>query len=144
MVVTIRTVHPLPQTDQLQNGDLDCVISEKLSPDPEVEFTPLFESQLQIVVSSDHRWIRQQRIPLDELCKEPCMLPERFSPLRKAIDWYFPQKKGLRMACWKSKIWKQLERWSKRDWASAFFPPGLSKAMCALAICMHSPPDAGR
>jgi LysR family transcriptional regulator, low CO2-responsive transcriptional regulator len=93
MVVTIRTVHPLRQADQLQNGELDCVISEKLSPDPEVEFTPLFESLLQIVVPSDHRWIRQQRVPLDELAKEPCVLPERFSPLRKAIEWYFSREK---------------------------------------------------
>jgi DNA-binding transcriptional LysR family regulator len=93
MLVTVRTVHASLQVDQLQNDELDCVIGEKQSPHPVVEFTPFFESPLRIVVPANHRWIGQLRVPLDELCKEPCILPERFSPLRKAIEWYFSREK---------------------------------------------------
>jgi len=93
LIVAVKIVHPSRQSDQLLNGELDCVIGGHHAKDPEIEFTPLFESSFQIVVPADHRWSRVQRIPIDELADEPCVLPESLSPVRKLIDLYFWKEK---------------------------------------------------
>jgi DNA-binding transcriptional LysR family regulator len=93
LIVTVKTVHPLSQTDQLQNDELDFVFSEDQPPHAEVEFTSLFESPLEVVVPPAHRWLRQNQIPRGELFSEPCVLPERYSPTRKLIDAYFSREK---------------------------------------------------
>ena len=61
--------------------------------DPEIDFTPLFETPWQIVVPAPHRWISEHRIPANELAKEPCLLPERSSPARALIDRHFAREK---------------------------------------------------
>jgi DNA-binding transcriptional LysR family regulator len=93
LIVTVKTIHPSRESDRLQNGELDCIIGEHHTQDAEIEFTPLFESPFQIVVPADHRWTRVQRIPIDELSGEPCVLPERLSPVRKLIDRYYWNEK---------------------------------------------------
>jgi DNA-binding transcriptional LysR family regulator len=93
LIVTVKTVHPSRQSEQLQNGELDCVISEQHAQDPEVEFTALFESAFQIIVPANHRWSHFERVPIEELSGEPCVLPERLSPVRKLIDRYFWKEK---------------------------------------------------
>jgi DNA-binding transcriptional LysR family regulator len=93
LVVTVKTVHPSRQTEDLRNGELDFVISEEHAPHSEMEFTPLFESPFQIVLPPTHRWVAQQQIPRDELFVEPCVLPERLSPTGKLIERYFSRDK---------------------------------------------------
>jgi DNA-binding transcriptional LysR family regulator len=93
VVVTVKTIHPARQTDYLQNGELDCVIGEEQDPQPDVEFTQFFESQLHIVAPINHRWVAKERAPLDELSQEPCVLPERFSPVRQLIEAYYSREK---------------------------------------------------
>jgi LysR family transcriptional regulator, cyn operon transcriptional activator len=85
LTVSGKTVHSARQTDQLRDGELDFVISEEQRPHPDVEFIALFESQLQIIVPTTHRWMSQKRIPRDELYVEPFLLPERLSPIGKLI-----------------------------------------------------------
>jgi DNA-binding transcriptional LysR family regulator len=96
VVVTVKTVHPSRQTEYLQNGELDCVIGEEQDPQPDVEFTQFFESQLHLVVPANHRWVAKQHVPLEEFSQEPCVLPERFSPVRQLIEaYYFREKRPL-------------------------------------------------
>jgi DNA-binding transcriptional LysR family regulator len=93
LTITVKSVHYSRQTDQLRDGELDFVISEEQSPHPDMEFTALFESPLQIVVPATHRWVSQKRIPCEELYAEPFVLPERASPTGKLIERYFSRDK---------------------------------------------------
>ncbi len=93
LTVTVKTILSSRESDQLQNGELDCIIGEQHAQDSEIEFTPLFESPFQIVVSANHRWTGLQRVPIDELSAEPCVLPPRLSPVRKLIDRYYWKEK---------------------------------------------------
>jgi DNA-binding transcriptional LysR family regulator len=93
LLATIKVIHPSYQTESLRNGELDCIIGPEQSHDPEFDFTPLFETPLQIVVPAAHRWVQQRRVPADELPREPCLLPERSSPARKLIDRHFSREK---------------------------------------------------
>ncbi|HEY3855406.1 MAG TPA: LysR family transcriptional regulator [Verrucomicrobiae bacterium] len=93
LIVAVKTVHSSRHAEQLQSGELDCVISEQHTQDPDLEFTPLFESLFQIIVPANHRWSDSQRLPIEELSGEPFILPEKLSPVRKLIDRYYWKEK---------------------------------------------------
>jgi DNA-binding transcriptional LysR family regulator len=93
LIVTIKVFQPSYETESLENGELDCIIGPEQPRHPEIEFTPLFETPWQIVVPAEHRWVQQRRIPIEELGREPCLLPERSSPVRGLIDRHFSREK---------------------------------------------------
>jgi DNA-binding transcriptional LysR family regulator len=93
LIVTIKVFQPSDETESLYNGEFDCIIGPDRPRHPEIEFTPLFETPWQIVVLAEHRWAQQRHLPINELAREPCLLPERSSPARKLIDRHFSREK---------------------------------------------------
>jgi LysR family transcriptional regulator, low CO2-responsive transcriptional regulator len=93
LIVTIRIFQPSYETESLQNGKLDCLIGPEQTHQREIDFTPLFDTLWQIIVPSAHRWAQHRRVPVEELVTEPCLLPERTSPVRALIDRHFAREK---------------------------------------------------
>jgi LysR family transcriptional regulator, low CO2-responsive transcriptional regulator len=91
--VTIRNFQASEESESLQDGEFDCIIAPDQPRQREFDFTPLFETPWQIVVPAGHRWVQQRRVPLDELCREPCILPERSAPVRELIERHFAREK---------------------------------------------------
>jgi LysR family transcriptional regulator, low CO2-responsive transcriptional regulator len=92
LVVTIKVRQPSYETESLENGELDCVLGPEPLQHSEIDFTPLFNTPWQIVVPEGHRWVQEGRVPIDELSREPCLLPERSSPVRGLIDRHFSRE----------------------------------------------------
>jgi LysR family transcriptional regulator, low CO2-responsive transcriptional regulator len=88
-LVTAKMVRPREIATSLKTGELEIVVGSLPLRAPELEFIHLFDSPLQIVVSSSHRWAAQHCAPLKELAKEPCLLPDNSHPTRVLIDRYF-------------------------------------------------------
>jgi DNA-binding transcriptional LysR family regulator len=76
-------------TSSLENGELEVIVAPQPIHASEIEFTPLFDAPLVIIVSSTHRWAAQACVPAKELPKEPCLLPDKSHPTRHLIDRYF-------------------------------------------------------
>jgi DNA-binding transcriptional LysR family regulator len=92
LLLTVEVVRPPEIATVLKSGQLEALLGTLPLHAPEIEFEPLFDSPLKIVVSSKHRWAAQGCSPgLDsqELAKEPCLLPNRSDPTRHLIDRYF-------------------------------------------------------
>ena len=86
LLITVRTLFPPGDTDCLRRGEIDCHIGEEPRASDDLEFTPLFQSPLRIVIPRTHRWPPRQRVTLEELSREPCLLPPGHSPTRGMID----------------------------------------------------------
>jgi DNA-binding transcriptional LysR family regulator len=82
-------VRPSEVETVLQNGELEILLGSLPCRAADIEFTPIFEGSLKIVVSSTHRWAAQGCAPAKELAKEPCLLTDRSHPTRQIIDRYF-------------------------------------------------------
>jgi LysR family transcriptional regulator, low CO2-responsive transcriptional regulator len=89
LLLTAKIVRPSEITASLKTGELEILLGSQVRVAPEIEFTPLFDSPLEIVVSSTHRWAARRHAPANELAKEPCLLPDKFHPTRQLIDRYF-------------------------------------------------------
>jgi DNA-binding transcriptional LysR family regulator len=89
LLLTAKAVRPSEVAASLKLGELEIVVGSYPRRAPEMEFTPLFDAPLEIVVSSTHRWAVQRSVPAGELAKEPCFLPNKFDPTRELIDRYF-------------------------------------------------------
>lgn len=87
--ITARVVRPWEMVASLADGELDLVLGEPQKTIPGIAFSPLFESPLQIVVGTVHRWAVQGRITPGELASEPCLLTHKSHPTRQLIDRYF-------------------------------------------------------
>lgn len=85
-MITVRTLLPPNDTDCLRVGEIDCHIGEEPRASYDLEFTPLFQSPLGIVIPRAHRWAAHKRVPLEELSREPCLLPPAHSSTRGIID----------------------------------------------------------
>jgi DNA-binding transcriptional LysR family regulator len=93
MLVSARTVRASEMAACLAAGELEIIVAPALLHAPEQEFTPLFESTLQIVVSAKHRWAVDGSVPFKEIPKEPCFLPDKTHATRRVIDQYFAADK---------------------------------------------------
>jgi DNA-binding transcriptional LysR family regulator len=89
LLVTAKAVRPLEVATCLETGELELVVGSLPSRASQLDFTPLFDAPLQIVVSSKHRWAARQSAPSKELAKEPCLLPNKSHPTRHLIERYF-------------------------------------------------------
>ena len=89
LMMTASVVLPWEMTTSLENGDLDFVIGEPLFKLPQIEFTHLFDSAVEIVISSNHPWADRGRPTPAELAVEPCFLPNKSDPVRRLIEGYF-------------------------------------------------------
>jgi LysR family transcriptional regulator, low CO2-responsive transcriptional regulator len=89
LLVTAKALRPLETAAALETGELEVVVGLLPARAPQIEFTPLFDAPLQIVVASTHRWAARQSAPSKELAKEPCWLPIKSHPTRHLIDRYF-------------------------------------------------------
>jgi DNA-binding transcriptional LysR family regulator len=93
LLVGVKTISPGREADALRGGELDCVIGEEPFGIGELDFTPLFRGDLQVVVPSSHRWASRQQVPVAELAREAWLLPERPSDTRALIERYFLRDK---------------------------------------------------
>ena len=89
LLLTVKVVRPPEIATVLQTGEFDILLETPLNHAPGIEFTPLFDAPVKIVVSSTHRWAAQGCMPAKELAKEPCVLPDKSHPTRQLIDRYF-------------------------------------------------------
>jgi LysR family transcriptional regulator, low CO2-responsive transcriptional regulator len=89
LLLTAKVVRPSEIATSLETGELEVVVGTAPDRAPEIDFTPLFDAPLKIVVSSKHRWALQGCAPPKELAKEPCLLPNKSDPTRHLIDRYF-------------------------------------------------------
>ncbi len=89
LLLTAKVVRPSEFAASLKTGELEIIFGSRPSRASEIEFKPLFDAPLQIVVSSAHRWAARGCVPARELAKEPCLLPDRTHPTRQLIDRYF-------------------------------------------------------
>jgi LysR family cyn operon transcriptional activator len=89
LLLTAKVVLPPEFVPSLKAGELEILLGPQLNHTPEIEFTPLFDGPLKVVVSSTHRWAVRGCIPAKELAKEPCLLPDKSHPTRQLIDRYF-------------------------------------------------------
>ena len=89
LLLTVKVVRPSEIATSLKTGELEILLGSLPFHVPEIEFTPLFDAPLKIVVSSTHRWAAQRCAPAKELAKEPCLLPNKSHPTRQLIDRYF-------------------------------------------------------
>jgi len=86
LMITVRTIFPPSDADCLRVGEIDCHIGEEPRHSDDLEFTPLFRSPLRIVVPRAHRWPPRKQIPLEELSREPCLLPPGHSSTRTMVE----------------------------------------------------------
>jgi DNA-binding transcriptional LysR family regulator len=93
LMLTVKTIAPALEPERILHGELDFVLCEAPPANPNLDFTPLFQSPLQIIVPSAHRWLAGQPIPPDELCREPFLLPERQSSSRGLIERHCAREK---------------------------------------------------
>jgi DNA-binding transcriptional LysR family regulator len=89
LLLTAKLVRPAEIATSLKTGELEIILATMPNQAPEIEFTPLFDAPLQIIVSSTHRWAARGGAPAKELAKEPCLLPDKSHPTRRLIDQYF-------------------------------------------------------
>jgi len=89
LLLTANVVRPSEVAANLSTGELEIVLGSLPIHAPELEFTPLFEAPLDLIVSPAHRWAAQGCAPAKELPKEPCLLPDKSHPMRRLIDRYF-------------------------------------------------------
>jgi DNA-binding transcriptional LysR family regulator len=64
---------------------LEIILGNHPTHTPEIEFTPLSDSPLFIVLSASRRWAGRGCVSSEELAKEPCFLPEKSHPTRHFI-----------------------------------------------------------
>jgi DNA-binding transcriptional LysR family regulator len=88
-LITAKVVQPSEIQPSLEAGELHVVVGSPSTRAAEIEFTPLLDAVLQIVVSSTHRWAARKCAPARELAKEPCLLPGKSHPTRHLVDRYF-------------------------------------------------------
>lgn len=93
LMLISKTAAPGADADSLARGELDFVLCESPPANPNLEFTALFQSPLQIIVPAAHRWLAGETIPPDELCREPCILPERQSSSRGLVERHCAREK---------------------------------------------------
>jgi DNA-binding transcriptional LysR family regulator len=89
LLLTAKVVRPSEIVTSLKTGQLEILLGSLPLHAPEIEFTPLFDAPLKIIVSSTHRWAAGGCVPAKELAKEPCLLPDQSHPTRQLIDRYF-------------------------------------------------------
>lgn len=75
-------------------GHIEISIVGAVSQEKKLQQTPLISDQMVLVVPSDHKWARRQRIKLQHLIKEPFIIREPGSGTLKSLDQAL-QKKNL-------------------------------------------------
>lgn len=94
---SVATARPWEVPEALEKGCLEFVFGEPPDKLPQIEFTHLFDSPLQLVVGASHRWAVRGRISPDELSSEPCFLTSKSYPVRRMIDrWFASEKSGMK------------------------------------------------
>jgi len=86
LMITVRTLLAPSDTDCLRLGEIDCHIGEEPRPSDDLEFTPLFQSSLQIVLPHAHSWPPSHQVSLEELSREPCLLPPKHTSTRGIVE----------------------------------------------------------
>jgi DNA-binding transcriptional LysR family regulator len=89
LLLTAKVVRPSEIATSLKAGELEIVLGSLPFHAPELEFTPLFDAPLEIVVSSIHHWAARGCVAKNELAQEPCLLQDKSHPTRRLIDRYF-------------------------------------------------------
>lgn len=91
LIVTVNTIFLPQDLEALRRGEVDFIVGEEPRPGDDLEFIPLFQSPLRVVVPAAHRWPSRGRQPLAELCREPCLLPAGASPARALVERFLAQ-----------------------------------------------------
>src|SRR5262245_39950639 len=90
--LAFRTTVSTEQTvADILNGAADVCFASLAVYSPNLQVTKLFEDELSLIVSSDHRLAKKRIVTINELQGEKLILFERGASIRRATDHFFDQ-----------------------------------------------------
>jgi DNA-binding transcriptional LysR family regulator len=138
--IVARVVRPWEMVSHLSDGELDVVLGEPQKTIPEIAYTPLFASHLQVVVGAKHRWAVQGRIAPGELGKEPCLLTSKSHPTRQLIDRYFAGEQIEMNAVAEIDSFDAIKEWVKSGSGMSVLPHWAIQKELAVGVLTAFPP----
>ena len=79
--------------DLLRRNQIDLALALEPKADTGFEFRPLFEDELQFIVSVSHFWAQSKRVEHSEIVRQKFILYTKTSYLHKMIEKYFYSEK---------------------------------------------------
>ena len=130
--------------NQLEQNQIDLVISIQPEHAPGLEVTALFEDELLLAFSAEHRWATARNLSLEEIEREPFLLFDRSSATGHMLQEFLSQqgiKPTVRMETGSIEVLKRLV---KLNVGIGVLPPWLfDQELTAASVVMRPLPGKG-
>ena len=92
--ITVRTDDSLQLTSQVQRGDIDIAIALAPGSSDKIEFTPLFEDQIELALSPAHPLAQARELRREDIASEDLIVYGQASETLQLIEEIFSDMRG--------------------------------------------------